>query len=253
MSADEILTSSDSGVVRTLTWHRPQQYNALTIEVAEELHAAISKAERSEHIRAIVLTGIGEHFSSGGDARSIIGAINESDDAIAHLMHSFHELIKSIWNSPLPVIAAVQGIAYGGGFNLALACDMIVCSSNSRFCQVFIKRGLVPDLGGAFLLPRLVGLQRAKELMFLAPEIDAQRAFELGIINEIVADGDDVQARAIEVATAVAQHSPRAIALSKSLINTSVGDLSASLNMEAAVQAVALSTPQVREGFERFL
>ena len=130
---------------------------------------------------------------------------------------------------------------------------MIVCSSNSRFCQVFIKRGLVPDLGGAFLLPRLVGLQRAKELMFLAPEIDAQRAFELGIINEIVADGDDVQARAIEVATAVAQHSPRAIALSKSLINTSVGDLSASLNMEAAVQAVALSTPQVREGFERFL
>lgn len=253
MRVDDILTAGDSGPVRILTWHRPQQRNALTIELAELLNKAIGEAERTEDIRAIVLTGIGEHFSSGGDARSIIGAINESDAAVAHLMHSFHGLIRSIWNSPLPVIAAVRGVAFGGGFNLALACDMIVCSSNTRFCQVFLRRGLVPDLGGAFLLPRLVGLQRAKELMFLAPEIDAQRAYKLGIVNEIVEDGVDVQARAIEIATAVTQYSTRAIALTKSLINTCVGDLSGSLNMEAASQTVALATPQVREEFQRFL
>lgn len=124
-----------------------------------------------------MLTGVGAHFSAGGDAELIVDRVQQGETALLAMMRSFHRLIEEIWNSPLPVVAAVGGLAHGGGFDLAPACDLVACAADARWCQVFLRRGVVPDLGGAYLLPRLVGMQRAKELMLLTPEIDAHREF----------------------------------------------------------------------------
>ncbi len=247
------LAVDDEGAVRILTFRRPRQLNAISVELAAALEGALRQAEEAPGLGAVVLTGVGQHFSAGGDAHSIVRAIDGSAGGVPQLMHTFHTLVRRIWNSPLPVIAAVSGVAYGGAFNLVLACDLAVCSSDARFCQVFLRRGLVPDLGGAFLLPRLVGLQRAKELMLLTPELDAHRAHALGLVNEVLDEGVDVRARAVELGGRLAELSPAAVALTKRLVNTSAGDLTSSLDMEAMAQAVALATPQARQGFERFL
>jgi 2-(1,2-epoxy-1,2-dihydrophenyl)acetyl-CoA isomerase len=166
-------------------------------------------------------------------------------------MRSFHRLVEAIWTSELPVVAAVAGSVYGGGFNLALACDLVVSAADARFCQVFLRRGLVPDLGGAYLLPRLVGMQRAKELMLLTSEIDAARALELGLVNEVLPSAAAARHRACELAAKLADGPRAAIGLTKKLVNASTtGTLQQSLELEAVTQSVMLRTDTVREGFE---
>jgi len=243
------LTVSDAGPVRVLAINRPDRLNALTTDTAAALESALTQAVRDD-VGAVVLTGVGENFSAGGDAGAIVERIDSGDErALLDLMRSFHRLVEAVWLAEVPVIAAVSGVAYGGGFNLALACDLVVCAPNSRFCQVFLRRGLVPDVGGAWLLPRLVGLQRAKELMLLTPEIDAARAERLGIVNAVV---DDPVAHAVELGGQLAERSRLGVALTKKLVNASTtGDLRTSLELEAVTQTVALGG--ARPSFEQFL
>jgi 2-(1,2-epoxy-1,2-dihydrophenyl)acetyl-CoA isomerase len=242
------VTESDAGPVRVLAINRPDRLNAMTTDTAAELETALARAI-GDDVGAVVLTGVGENFSAGGDAGAIVSRIDAGDRALLDLMRSFHRLVEAVWLAEVPVIAAVSGVAYGGGFNLALACDLVVCAPGARFCQVFLRRGLVPDVGGAWLLPRLVGLQRAKELMLLTPEIDAAHAERLGIVNAVV---EDPLAHAVELGTRIAERSRLGVALTKKLVNASTtGDLRTSLELEAVTQTVALSG--ARAGFEQFL
>lgn len=244
----------DEGPVRVLAVDRPARRNALTTRTAEELELALRAAATDHEVGAVVLTGIGEHFSAGGDAGTILDRIDTGDDRdLLDLMHAFHRLVVEIWESRLPVIAAVAGVAYGGALNLALCCDLVVLAEDARLCEVFVRRGIVPDLGGAYLLPRLVGMQRAKELMLLAPEIGAHRAYELGLANVVVADAPAALARAVQLAGELAALPPYAVALTKKMVNACAdGDLRAALDLEAVTQAAALRSNAATEGFRRF-
>lgn len=248
------LDVTDVGAVRVVTIDRQDRRNALSAATADELRAEVERAE-AEGAGAVVLTGAGGHFSAGGDAGAILDVLADPDDeAPVTMMRSFHRMVETVWGSPLPVVAAVSGVAYGGAFNLVLACDLVVCARDARFCQVFLRRGVVPDVGGAYLLPKLVGMQRAKELMLLTPEIDAARAYELGLVNEVLADAAAVRTRAVELATRLAEGPRYAIAATKRMLNASTtGSLHDALQLEAVSQAATLRTRTAREGFASFL
>lgn len=248
------VTITDEQPVRILAINRPHRRNALTPEVAEQLTAAIEQAGADTRIGALVLTGEGGHFSAGGDADAIVEVIDAAAaDAALRLMRTMHHLVEAVWTAELPVVAAVAGCAYGGAFNLALACDLVVCSADARFCQVFLRRGLIPDMGGAYLLPRLVGLQRAKELMLLTGEIDAWRAGELGLVNAVLPDAESARAHAVALAARLAEGPRTATALAKRLLNASTtGTLQSCLELEALTQAMALRDPAARAGFQDF-
>ncbi|HEX7659062.1 MAG TPA: enoyl-CoA hydratase-related protein [Pseudonocardiaceae bacterium] len=246
------LSVTDADAVRTIAIDRPDRLNAMTPDTASALERALRDAAEDPGVGAVVLTGIGGNFSAGGDAHAILERIESTDErAPLELMRTFHRLVEEVWNSALPIVAAVSGVAYGGGFNLALACDLVVCSPDARFCQVFLRRGLVPDVGGAWLLPRIVGLQRAKELMLLTPEIDARRALEVGIVTAVV---PDPLRHATDLARRLAAGPRLATSLTKRLMNASTdGDLRGSLETEAVMQALALRGADARAGFEAFL
>ena len=238
----------DEGPVRVIAIDRPDRRNALAPATAEALRAALAGAESDPAVGAAVLTGIDGHFSAGGDLASILEVTGDDAAALA-LMRVFHGLVEQIWDSGLPVIAALSGVVYGGAVNLALACDLAVCSADARFCQVFLRRGLVPDLGGAYLLPRLVGMRRAKELMLLAPEIDAAQALELGLVNAVYDDAEDALAQAVALGRRLADGPRVAISLTKRLMNASSGgSLRDALALEAVSQTVALRGQDAREG-----
>ena len=155
--ADGRVTVSDHGPVRLLTIDRPRRRNALTPDLVTQLSEQVEAAGRDPAVGAIVLAGAGGHFCAGGDAQAIVEVIGTgSQQAAIAFMRRFQRVVDALWTSDLPVVAAVSGVAYGGGFNLALACDLIIASADARFCQVFLRRGLIPDLGGGYLLPRTV-------------------------------------------------------------------------------------------------
>lgn len=243
---------ADDGAIRTVTIDRPDRRNALDSETLVDLAAALDGA-RDAGARAIVLTGVGGHFSAGGDATVITEAAGD-DAAGLRLMELFHGAVTAIWQNPLPVIGAVSGVVYGAGFSLALACDLVHATRDARFCQVFIRRGLVPDSGAAWLLPRVVGMQRAKRMMLLGEEFDAATAQELGIVDELLDTPEACLARATEHAGVMAEHSPHALLLSKRLINASADTtLAGSLQQEAIAQTSAINSDVVQEAFARFV
>jgi 2-(1,2-epoxy-1,2-dihydrophenyl)acetyl-CoA isomerase len=246
---------TDEGAVRTLVLAGPARRNALSLSTVDQLHDEVLRAERDDAIGALVLTGAGDHFCAGGDADSVLTAIaDDGDDATVRFMRAYHRAVTALWQSPLPVVAAVSGIAYGGGFNLALTCDLIVCARTARFCQVFLRRGVVPDLGGAYLLPRLVGMQRAKELMLLTGEVDAETAYRLGLVNVLVDTAADARAQAADLARRLAAGSRLAVSQTKRLLNASTtGTLQSSLELEAISQAAVLRSPGAQQVFEAFL
>lgn len=248
------VTTEQRGAVRILAIDRERRRNALDSATAAGLERAVRDAGDDPDTHALVLTGVGEHFSAGGDVADILDTVASGDDRdLLALLRTFHRLVVEIWESRLPVVAAVSGVAYGGGFNLALACDLVVLSADARLCQVFVRRGVVPDVGGAWLLPRLVGMQRAKELMLLAPEIDAKRALELGLANAVAPDAESALADAVDRAEQLAALPSYTVALAKKLINHSAdADLRGSLELEAVTQSAALRSAPAVEGFEAF-
>jgi len=244
----------DDGPVRILVMNGPMRLNALAESTVDALHDAILNAERDDGVNALVLTGAGEHFSAGGDAEGILAAhVSPDDDAMIRFMRAYQRVTRALWDSPLPVIAAVSGIAYGGAFNLAIGCDLVVCSRSARFCQVFLRRGVVPDFGGAFLLPRMVGLQRAKALMLLADEIDALTAYELGLVNVVVDTPDAARAEALSMAHRIAAESRLAVSLTKRMIHQGAsGSFPSALELEALSQAMVLGSSKAQHAFEAF-
>ena len=251
---DTVIDVHDDGPVRTLTLSGHGRLNAIGESTADGLHDAIVAAERDGGVYALVLTGAGDHFSAGGDAEGVRDVVSdEADDALLRFMRAYQRAATAVWNSSLPIVASVSGVAYGGAFNLAMACDLVVCSRDARFCQVFLRRGVVPDFGGAYVLPRLVGLRKAKELMLLADEIDAGTALDLGLVNFVEESPQETLARATSLAHRISAQSRMAVSMTKKLINSSAGGtLESSLEMEALSQASALGSASSRVAFERF-
>ena len=241
--------------VAIIVLNRPDRLNALTVAVAEDFIAAVKDAIE-KGARAIVLTGAGRAFSAGGDLREMQeiatreGRVEAFFDEPLRLLNEVVLLIRSV---SIPFIAAVNGIASGGGCNLALACDVVIAAKSAKFNQAFIKIGLSPDCGGTFFLPRLIGLRRSVELMLTGDLVDAERAQQIGMINSVVEDGE-LMKHALALAERLAAAPTAAIGQIKQLVDAGAGaDLATQLDRERLAQIKMGQTKDFAEGVAAFL
>jgi len=238
--------------VATLTLNNPTARNALAMPMRDELIAAIARIRGDNSIRAVVLTGAGGHFCSGGDLRNIAAAGLDNAGWL-HRMQTLHHWLADLLTLDRPVIAAVDGAAAGAGFSLAMSADFVLATPRAWFNLSFMKVGLVPDLGAFYTLPRIVGVQRAKELMLSARDVDAQEALRLGLVMELH-EPEQLLARAHEMARSFVHASPVAVSLVKRAMSEALGGgMSALLATEAQAQALAANTAEHREAVNRFI
>lgn len=249
-----LLVKQDGGVL-TLTMNRPEVLNAFNDTLLRELGDALGGAAQDDAVRCIVITGAGRAFGAGQDLRSF-GAIHASGESVnvsEHLANTYHRIVRAIRSMPKPVIAAVQGVAAGASCNLALACDMRIVADNARFIEAFARIGLIPDAGGGFFLPRLVGMGKALELSMLADEVSGAEAERIGLANTCVPLAE-FEAATMALAQRLAKGPTRAYGLMKELLNKSlVNDLDTVLRIEGELQDIAIRTADHREGVSAFL
>lgn len=235
------------GVIRL---NRPEARNALDMVMRVELRNALQDFEDDKEIRAIILTGNGPAFCSGGDLRTMM---EQEPGKGYRRLHNVQPLVKLMRDMSKPIIASVNGAAFGAGWSMALACDFILASENATFGQAFVKVGLVPDLGSMYLLPRIIGVPRAKELMMTGRPIYPTEAHNLGIINQVVPQ-DELWAATMELAVKLAEGPPLALAFMKSVLNqTFESDFAAVLEYEAFAQDICFQTQDHKEGLQAFL
>lgn len=247
----EAINYSVSDGIATLTLNRPQQKNALDSVMRNEIADVISAVRRDRGIHALVITGAGGAFCSGGDLRSM--DTGGSAEIARTRMTDLHLWVEELLTLDRPVIAAVDGPAFGAGFGLALAADFILATPRARFCLSFLRLGVIPDCGVFYTLPRIVGVQRAKELAFSTREIDAEEAKRLGIVFEIQPE-ENLQERARQLAHSFTQASPTALSIIKRAMNASLGnDLGTMLEIEATGQGLARSTDYHRDAIQRYM
>ncbi|KIF04047.1 enoyl-CoA hydratase [Streptomyces sp. RSD-27] len=256
--SDDIRHRFESGV-SWITLNRPDAMNALTWDQRERLIALLGEASADPATRAVVLTATGRGFCAGADLRSTgtgtgTGTADRVAGDVARMIRlGAQRLVTAVLDCEKPVIAAVNGTAAGIGAHLALACDLVIAAEEARFIEVFVRRGLVPDGAGAYLLPRLLGPQKAKELMFFGDAVPAEEAARLGLVNRVVpADGLEAAARAW--AERLAQGPTRALALTKQLVNASLdSDRASALAAEATAQELNMTTADAHEGVASFV
>jgi 2-(1,2-epoxy-1,2-dihydrophenyl)acetyl-CoA isomerase len=241
--------------IATLTLNRPERLNALGDTLREDLYDALVKSAADPDVGVLVITGAGRGFCSGGDVK----AMSERDQsgAAAHPGERWAPLrdriILAMRDCPKPVIAAINGAAAGAGMNLALACDIRVASTAAKFSQAFVKRGLTPDWGGSWFLPRLVGTAKACELIFSGESIDATEALKLGIVNAVVAP-EALMDAAYKLARQIAAGPAVAIQLAKRAIYHNLdADLRAGLEFETFAQGICRETEDAKEGVRAFV
>ncbi|MCX5147138.1 enoyl-CoA hydratase-related protein [Streptomyces sp. NPDC048550] len=252
--ADEVLHRIESGV-SWITLNRPEAMNAVTWDQRERVIALLAKASADPAVRAVVVTATGKGFCAGADLRGAPAAPGErvAGDVARMIRLGAQRLITAVLDCEKPVLAAVNGTAAGIGAHLALACDLVIAAESARFIEVFVRRGLVPDGGGAYLLPRLVGPQKAKELMFFGDAVPAAEAERLGLVNRVV-PAEELEAAAREWAERLAQGPTRALALTKQLVNASLdGGRAAALAAEATAQEINMTTADANEGVASFV
>ncbi|WP_460071373.1 enoyl-CoA hydratase/isomerase family protein [Streptomyces sp. YKOK-I1] len=242
-----VLLIHDAGGVRTLTLNRPHRRNALDAELWEALRTALTEAGRDRGVRALVLTGAGGAFCSGAELPREVSA-----SPPLYRMRTLTDIALLLHELPMPTLAKVTGPAVGAGWNLALGCDLVVATPGSTFSQVFARRGLSPDLGGSWLLPKLVGLQQAKRLALLAETVDAAEAHALGLVTWVV-DTGEVDAFVAEVTARLTAGPPVALAQTKALLNEGADrTLRDALASEARAQSVNFACADAPEAFAAF-
>jgi 2-(1,2-epoxy-1,2-dihydrophenyl)acetyl-CoA isomerase len=258
---DEQLAARQDGAVLWLTLDRPEAANAITPDQRNRLIDLLADADARLDVRAVVITATGRHFCTGADLRATHvgparpeGAPERAAGEVARLIAAgAQRLVSAVLDCEKPVIAAVNGTAAGIGAHLALACDLVLAADGARFIEVFVRRGLVPDGGGAWLLPRLVGPHRAKELMFFGDDLGATDAERLGLVNRVV-PADDLATVAGEWAARLAAGPTRALAATKLLVNRSLDvDRATSFHEEAVAQEVNMGTHDAQEGVAAFV
>jgi 2-(1,2-epoxy-1,2-dihydrophenyl)acetyl-CoA isomerase len=237
--------------VLTLTLNRPKAYNSFNRAMALALIAALEQAQQNEEVRVVVLTGAGKAFCAGQDLREVT-----EDNGIGFeqiLKEHYNPMVKAIRNLPKPVVAAIHGVAAGAGANIALACDLTIARASASFTQAFSKIGLVPDSGGSFFLPRLVGMQRATALTFLSDKLTAQEAADMGLIYQCVAD-EEYEEAVQKLALRLAKMPTAALGMTKQLLNKSMtNSLDEQLDLEGQLQLDASSRYDYQEGVNAFL
>jgi 2-(1,2-epoxy-1,2-dihydrophenyl)acetyl-CoA isomerase len=240
--------------VGRLTLNRPDALNALDRATGEEILDALEELRDDESVRAVVLTGAGRAFSAGGDIKEMARAGAELPEAFfEELLATLNRSILALAEMPKPVLAAVNGVAAGLGFNLALAADVRVAARGAEFTQAFLRLGLVPDGGGTFFLPRLVGWARATELVLTARTVSSEEALRLGIVNEVVDDSEfastvDAWARRLAAAPTAAVGRVKQL-----LAHSLTADLKSQLRFEREMQMASGRTADFREGVAAFL
>ena len=246
-----IITNINNGVA-TLTLNRPEVFNSFNREMALLLQKQLDAFGENPEIRAIVITGSGKAFCAGQDLKEVTTpSLHPGFKKI--LEEHYNPIIERIRAINKPIIAAVNGVAAGAGANIALACDIVVASEKASFIQAFSKIGLVPDSGGSFYLPRLIGFQRASALMLLGDKVAAQQALELGMVYKVF-EPETFQQQALDLAQEMAQMPTKALGLTKQLLNASFNNtLDQQLTLESTLQIQAANSNDYKEGVTAFV
>jgi 2-(1,2-epoxy-1,2-dihydrophenyl)acetyl-CoA isomerase len=248
------LLVEQDGAVLTIIMNRPEKLNAFNDVMLQEMTEVAEAAARDDAIRCVVITGAGRAFGSGQDLTSFAPRSNTGNPpGVSEHLTKYHRLVLALRGMPKPVIAAVQGVAAGISCNIALACDLRIAADNARFIEAFARIGLVPDGGGGFFLPRLVGMGKALEMSMLADEVSGPEAERIGLVNKCVPLAE-FEATTKALAKRLARGPTRTYALIKQLIYTSVdSDLETTLKLEGELQDQAFETADHREGVTAFL
>jgi 2-(1,2-epoxy-1,2-dihydrophenyl)acetyl-CoA isomerase len=245
----ETLTVTDADGIRTITLNRPEKKNAINGVMWDELLVAFGAATNAAQVRVVVVTGAGGAFCSGADLSDGVAA---SSAGIASMRH-VGDVCLALHRLPKPTIAKVGGVAAGAGLNLALGCDLVVASDDARFSEIFSRRGLSIDFGGSWVLPRLIGLHKAKELAFFADVITATEAADFGIVNRVVPAGQ-LDAFVDDWAARLAAGPPIALSLTKTLLNNAMAvSMSQAVEDEARAQTVNFNTADLVEAVTAFV
>ncbi|RJP35651.1 MAG: 2-(1,2-epoxy-1,2-dihydrophenyl)acetyl-CoA isomerase [Phycisphaerales bacterium] len=255
MSHYETITVSTSEGVSIITLNRPDSLNAFNETMKTELMDALKAVGRDAEVRSVVLTGAGRAFCSGQDLADLkdLYARPDPPELGGMLRAKYNPLIQRMREMEKPILAAVNGVAAGAGASFAMACDMRIASEKASFIQSFINVGLIPDCGGTFFLPRLVGLGKAMEMCTTGEKVGAEEALKIGLVNQVVA-AEMLMETVTAVARKLATLPTKAIGLTKRLLNQSfTNDLAAQLEQEAFAQTTAAASRDHREGVQAFL
>lgn len=246
------ITKEIKDKIAYLTLNRPEVFNSFNREMALLLQSELDDAEKSSEIRAIVIVGNGKAFCAGQDLKEVTSPeLNPGFKKI--LEEHYNPIISRIRNIEKPIIAAVNGVAAGAGANIALACDVVVASENASFIQAFSKIGLVPDSGGTFFLPRLIGFQKASALMMLGDKISAHEAERLGMIYKVVA-AENLSQEVNNIASILSNMPTKALGLTKRLLNESMDNsLENQLELEGKLQIESAQSEDYAEGVDAFV
>jgi 2-(1,2-epoxy-1,2-dihydrophenyl)acetyl-CoA isomerase len=233
--------------------NRPEENNAITLEMVRELQDAATRCDEDQEVRAVVLTGSGKMFCAGGDLKTFAAQGGQASLYMKEVTQAFHAAISRFNWMAAPVVAAVNGTAAGGGLSLALATDIVVAAESAKFTMAYTRVGLTPDGSATYFLARLVGLRRAKEMVLLNPVLTASQALEWGLINRVVAD-DQVLHAALDLASQLAQGAPRALGEAKRLILMGATEsLESQMERESRTIAAMVGSADGQEGIAAFL
>ncbi len=258
---DQVLHRVDDRGIAWITLNRPDVKNAISPDQRDRVISLLGESSADLGVRGVVIGANGDAFCTGADLRASRPAAPRPDDAPARgvgevaklIRDGAQALIAAILDCEKPVVAKVGGTAAGIGAHIALACDLVVAGDGVRFIEVFVRRGLVPDGGGAYLLPRLVGIQKAKELLFFGDDLSAADAAAIGLVNKVV-PAAELDATVDELAARLAASPTRALALTKWLVNRSLdSDRATAFQEEAVAQELNMNTVDANEGVAAFV
>ena len=238
--------------VQVITLNRPDVLNSFHLPMAREVQDALGVAAADDAIRSVLLTGEGRGFCAGQDLAAV--SVDEPRDDLGETVRAqYNPIIRAIRRLEKPVLCAVNGVAAGAGANLAICCDIVVAIQNANFIQAFSKIGLIPDSGGTYILPRLVGFQKATALMMLGDKVSATEAERIGMIYRVFSE-EQFEAESFAIAKALANLPPKGLAYTKEALNASLTNtLVEQLNKEDALQFKAANTYDYKEGVRAFL
>jgi 2-(1,2-epoxy-1,2-dihydrophenyl)acetyl-CoA isomerase len=251
MAVEGLLFTKENGIA-IITFNRPEKLNAVTEAMRTEVHRIATELRGDDDVKALVITGAGEAFSTGADAGELTADYSGAIEPYI-LKRPLGWWILPVRQFPKPTIAAIPGIVAGVTFSLALACDFRIASEKARFSMIFIKRGLVPDGGATYYLPRMLGASKALELMLTGDTFDAREAERLGLVNKVVPHGELMNAT-MELATRIANGPSVAVELIKrGVYKGMANDLESQLDFETLAQRICFQTKDFKEGITSFL
>jgi 2-(1,2-epoxy-1,2-dihydrophenyl)acetyl-CoA isomerase len=253
MEFESVIFQKD-GNIATIKLNRPEYFNALDFKLGDEMVKVLEICQDDEQIRVVVITGEGKAFCSGGDLRLFREQVDSSNPSkvVRQLVRAFNSIIHGIRAMPKPVIASINGALGGGGFTLAAACDIRIAASSAIFRQAYTSVSLVPDGAWTLIVPMLIGLGKATELVFMDPILSARQALEMGLVNRVVEDAD-LQQTTQEIAEKLAKGPTQSFAIAKDNLNNAMLDLlERQLELERSGMVKAAKTADYKEGLKAF-